>query len=763
MKRTLVIAVVAAVLLVGALAWLLLGRAGGRFSGETSDASVLLITIDTLRADRIGAYGHREATTPALDRLAAGGVLFENAITPAVMTLASHASILTGTWPPTHGIRGDGDYRLSDRALSLAEVLRARGFRTGAIIGSSLLGSRFGLDQGFEIYDDAFEPPERPARAVTDAAMRFLNRARGARFFLWVHYFDPHFPYRAPAPFRERHPGRPYDAEIAYVDSEIGRLLEELRSRGMAERTLVAVTADHGEGLGEHGEQAHGVFLYEEQIRVPLILWFAPHLPEGLRIRGVVRTVDIMPTILELIRIDPRQAAGPVQGESLWPMISDDASGTRGRPAWAEATAPLLKHDWSPLTMLRDDRYKYIEAPRPELYDMQADPDEKDDLAGSRADLAAEYLTRLKDLTRQATREGAVAETISPHPRAMSLPGASGGADLPDPGDQIAMLARIERVEQALGLGRLEEAAEVARAILAEVPQDDWVRLHLAESLARQRRFPEAIAEYKRILDRRPGDTEAIARLGRCLVELRRFDEAEAVYEQALRIDPRHLPVKALLGDLALERGDYGGAASIYRALLQEKPNQIHAILTMAGLYEASGKLEEAEVFYAHAADVDPANPETWMNLGWIRFRRGEHEKALEAIQRAQALAPGAPELTVAGADVLLAMGRTSEARAAYEKASRSVPTVAGASYGLGLIALGEGDAARAVGYIEEALRLSPSSAGWREDLARALAAIGRERAAAEQIEIYLASGQVPPDRRDELRRRMESYRRSGG
>ncbi|HET6373458.1 MAG TPA: sulfatase, partial [Candidatus Polarisedimenticolia bacterium] len=299
--RRILIGLAGAILLAGLL-YFMFWRGTGRFHGATGDANVLLISIDTLRADHLAAYGYRGIATPTLDGLAQQGVLFENAITPAVMTLPAHATLLTGLHPPTHGIRNNGDFRLNPNVLTLAEVLKARGLRTGAVVGSFVLDSMFGLNQGFESYDDSLPTrvpneaflAERPARAVTDAALRFVKTVNGARFFLWVHYFDPHHPYTPPQQFRDQYPRRGYDAEIAYVDSEIGRLLAGLPAAGVTGKTLVVVTADHGEGLQDHGEQTHGIFLYEETTHVPLIISLPPDIPSGRRVKGTVRTADIM-------------------------------------------------------------------------------------------------------------------------------------------------------------------------------------------------------------------------------------------------------------------------------------------------------------------------------------------------------------------------------------------------------------------------------------------------------------------------------------
>jgi len=760
---------------------------GGRFRGATGDASVLLITVDTLRADHLGAYGYKDISTPIIDGLAARGVLFENAVTPAIETLPSHASILTGTWPPTHGIRGNGDYRLSPEAATLAEALRQRGLRTGAVVGAFVLDSMFGLDQGFDEYDDALPSrsmnqaffAERSARSVTEAALGFLRRARGARFFLWAHYFDPHHPYNAPESLARQYAKRPYDSEIAYVDAEIGRLLSGLDEMGSAGRTLVVMVADHGEGLGDHGEDSHGVFPYEEESRVPLILSFPPHLPAGLRVSEVVRTVDIMPTILDLLGIDPGEAAPTVQGESLWPLISGDEGGGPGRPGYTEAMAPLLLYGWSPIFAMRDRQYKYVEAPRPELYDLAVDPRERQNLAVSRADVAAAYRARLEALRRDVERTGAGAERISPDPEteaklrslgyASGGPAGSGGSGgssgrppggLPDAKDRIEMLSRINRVYIAFGAGQYPAAIQEAQAILRENPDNASVRFYMAGALSGMGRYPEAIQEFEMLLKRSPKDTVALSNIGWCLMNMERFDEATATFHKVLEIFPEHVHAMASLANISFVKGDYPEAVRRYKEVLIREPNHIPSITTLAGIFEASGRLDEAAVIYAHGAEVDPGNVEMWMNLGWIRFRQERNDEALEALKHAESLSPGAPELLVALGDVYVAMSMTPEAKESYQKAIQAAPRLPGGYYGLGIVELKQGDPARALSLLDKAVLLNPGRVEWREDLASALARTGHLPQAAAELERYLGSGRVPEDRRADLLRRVESYRR---
>jgi arylsulfatase A-like enzyme len=337
---------------------------------------VVLVTLDTTRADRLSAYGFMDAAMPALDRLAREGVVFDQATTVAPLTLPAHASLLTGLLPPRLGVRDNADTALAATHTTLAEILHARGFRTGAFVASAVLDPERGLAQGFDVYKGAVasrptmtEARQRRADDVTTDALQWLEQVAGSRFFLWTHLYDPHAPYDPPEPFRSRH-ADPYVGEIAFADSQIGRLLDELARRQLLERTVVVVASDHGEGLGEHGERDHGIFVYETVLRVPLMIRVPRgHIPPR-RVAEVVRLTDVMPTVLELLDLP----APSMDGVSLVRLMAGRAQ--LHLEAYAEAMYPQ-RFGWSPLRSLRDERFKLIDAPRPELYDLERDPFEQ--------------------------------------------------------------------------------------------------------------------------------------------------------------------------------------------------------------------------------------------------------------------------------------------------------------------------------------------------------------------------------------------------
>jgi arylsulfatase A-like enzyme len=362
---------------------------------------VVIITLDTTRADRLSLYGFMDAPMPHLDRLAREGVVFDQATSVAPLTLPAHTSLFTGLFPPAHGVRDNADGPLSSRFTTLAERLRAQGFRTGAFVGSVVLDADRGLAQGFDHYGGVVKtdasgqapgpPRQRRGDEVVAEAIRWLDDANDAPFFVWAHLYDPHRPYDPPEPFRSAH-ADPYIAEIAFADAQIGRVLDALERRNILERTIVVVVADHGESLGDHGERDHGIFVYESVVRIPLIIR-APNVPPR-RVGDIVRLVDVMPTVLDLLGL-PEEVD---DGRSLAELL-------HGRPldieldAYSESRYPL-RFGWSPLRTLRAGRYKLIEAPRPELYDLDRDPFEERNLHEDRRDLARALARRLATLAR---------------------------------------------------------------------------------------------------------------------------------------------------------------------------------------------------------------------------------------------------------------------------------------------------------------------------------------------------------------------------
>jgi choline-sulfatase len=417
---------------------------------------ILIVTLDTTRADYLSAYGSGRVWTPNLDRLAADGVVFEQAMTVAPLTLPAHCSLFTGLLPPRHGVRDNAGRSLATDHQTLAAVLQRRGFDTAAFVGSVVLGSGRGLEAGFDVYNDGITTGrsggrglQRPADQVVDEAVSWLEGRHDAPFFLWVHLYDPHAPYDPPEPFRTAYRDDLYAGEIAFADAQIGRLLDSLDRRRLLDRTAVIVAGDHGESLNEHGESGHGIFIYQNVIRVPLIVRIAGVSPR--RMPEVARLVDIMPTVLELVAAPPTATDGVSLVDGM-----TGAEGLLDLQAYSESLYPE-RFGWSRLRSLRAGRLKLIEAPRPELYDLQTDPDEQNNIYAERPAIAAVMSRRLSALTVQDAFRDDVDDPVRPGPETierLAALGYVGTADptlnqatqpLPDPKDHIGELSRLAR------------------------------------------------------------------------------------------------------------------------------------------------------------------------------------------------------------------------------------------------------------------------------------------------------------------------------
>jgi arylsulfatase A-like enzyme len=535
---------------------------------------IVLVTLDTVRADSIGSYGAARAHTPNFDTVATEGVRFEAAISPTPLTLPSHASLMTALDPPAHGVRHNGIHRLSGEIPTLAERLRAAGYATAAIVGALVLDARFGLDRGFDAYDDAMSGrlsghvgyAERTADGVADAALAWLDDAP-ERFFLWLHFYDAHAGYDPPPGFASAFASRPYQGEIAFVDSQLGRVLEDLRRRWPDGGTLLIVTADHGESLGEHGEATHSYSVYDATQRIPLLM-SGPGLPRGRVVAQTVRLVDVAPTVIGLAGAEPLPE---VEGRDLRPLIAGDEEDER--VAYVETQATRLDYDWSPLLGVRTAKFKYIRAPRPELYDLEDDPDELRNVAGripdevSRLDrllanrLASGSVSRednrpslgLSEADRERLRSlGYVVPEIDGSKR--SDPHATVG---PDPKDEIGLLRVLQDAQSEVDAGRLRAAL----ALLENSANGGIaVRARRAAIAVATGDFAAAERDARVVIASQSDRPDVLLILGRALAGQGRLEEARTAIEASLLLDPASKPAWGFLGRVYEGLGR-GGAA----------------------------------------------------------------------------------------------------------------------------------------------------------------------------------------------------------
>ncbi len=662
---------------------------GGLVGGRAVQPNVLLITLDTTRADRLGAYGYAGVQTPVINRLAAEGVLFERAITAAPLTLPAHTSIMTGLYPPRHGVRDNGGFFVRDETVTLAERLREQGYRTGAFVGAYVLDSRWGLNQGFDTYHDEFDlakfdtpslaTVERPANEVADHALAWLEKGPPATpFFAWVHFFDPHSPYRAPEPYGRLYAQQPYLGEIAFTDSQIGRLVTFLEQQQLLENTVVVVVGDHGESLGEHGEGTHGFFLYDATTRVPLIIRAPRREPHPRRVGTVVRTVDLLPTVLEFIGLP---VADRIDGRSLMPVIDGQAVDL-GLRAYSEAFYPRFHFGWSELLALQAGSIKYIAAPRPEVYDLAADPGEARNLFDQRRDESALVLESLEALGRSAAESVPTPGAMDSDTRrrlsalgyvssAAAVPPADavGLADPKDKVDLFNLMTRAQEVGQHPGRdGGGEDVVAILKQVVARDRSviDAW--LMLGNELTRRRAFGEAVEHYQQALRLKPDYELAIVGLARAYRGLGRTEDAVPGYRRFLEHDPANAQVRFelaqmlldakqtataeaelqlllqrepsmavarhALGAVRLERGQADEAEGDIRAALAEKPDIRMAHFHLALIAEGRGLTEVAEGEYRKETELFPDNYMAHFNLGKLFERRGDTRAQLAAFRQ---------------------------------------------------------------------------------------------------------------------------------
>lgn len=667
------------------LALLILGTFGCSREQAPRHPSLVLITLDTVRADHLGCYGDRQAITPWLDRLAGEGARFVNASSAVPLTLPSHTSLLTGLLPPHHGLRNNGLGALRPGTATLATLLSGAGYRTGAFIGAFVLDHRFGLNQGFEVYDDEIErnpngdfalEAERPGREVMDRALAWLAKEDGRPFFLWVHLYDAHAPYTPPPAWAARHPGRPYDGEISEVDEQVGRLLEALRHQGLDGRTVVAVAADHGEGLGEHGELTHGLLLYEPTLRVPLLLR-APWAVKPRVVETPVSLVDLAPTLAGLVG---HPFPGQLDGRDLSRALLAGGEPAPGE-LYAETRYPAT-FGWSPLSALRRRDLKYIAAPRPELYDLRRDPRESANLiakpaAATVGDPARGFAQRLAAIEAGAVKApsqdadaetkarlaslGYIAAAPAP-PRAGAAPGSS-----PDPKAMVDLFQRFEDANTKLAGGDPGGAIAELAALVAADPANPVFRGKLAAAWRERGQTEKSLPLYRQAAAAAPRDPEAWYNLASALQEAGRLDEGRQAIEQALKLDAGRPEAHNTLGIIELGEGRTEEARREFAAAAEIDPRDAAALNNLGNALRAEGKLDEAAAAYQRSAAVAPRYAEPLNGLGALEVERDHPREALPFFERALALAPGYHEVRLNQAIAHDLAGDADAALSAYQ------------------------------------------------------------------------------------------------
>ncbi len=669
-------------------------------------ANVLLITVDTVRADRLGAYGFDAVETPAIDALAASGVRFAAAYSTTPLTLPSHTSIMTGTYPVHHGVRDNVAYEVPEEIDTLAEVLAGQGYRTGAFVSAFVLDSRWGLDQGFGTYYDEFDTGgqtrflvgggqqglERTADEVVDRAIEWLRRDGDDPFFLWVHLFDPHAPYSPPEPFRSQYADDLYLGEIAFTDSEIGRLVGQLDQLGLRDSTVVALAGDHGESLGEHGEAQHGLFIYEETIRVPL-LFSVPASPWA----GVVRSepvslVDVAPTLLALVGAPPLEST---QGQDLTRRF-DPAATVEPRPIHAESWYGRLHYGWSELHGLITDRYKLIDSSDPELFDLQQDAAEEANLADQLNSVYLRLHNELGELESEWSSAnhlagtGAVDSETRQRLQALGYVGSVRQLDedpsqpLPSPRARIDVYNKTLAARSAMSQGYPGDAESLLRQVVAEDPGVLEAQRMLGEVYTLQGRYGDAADVFRAAVPLSPSDPEAHLLLADALIAAGDLEAAERALEASSEFVEPSAAIQLTLGSARARKGDLRGAAVAFEASLELRPESEHAHSGLAQVQLGMNDMPRAREHAQAALAIDPAMPRAHFVLAEVARREGDVGVALDEYEAELVTDPANAVARFNLAMAYREAGRPDDELAALDEVVRRAPGFSQAGLMLG-------------------------------------------------------------------------------
>ena len=693
----------------------------------------------------MGAYGFPRPTTPNIDALAREGVLFKDVHTTVPMTLPAHVSMLTGTLPPTHGLRDNLENRLPEASLTLAEMLKARGFATGAIVSSFVLDHRFGTAQGFDTFDDRFQTvhkigdlSERKGDETTRLARDWLGAQKDKPFFLFVHLYDPHDPYEPPEPYASTFKENPYEGEIAFADHCLGQILKKLDEVGHAHDTLVVVTGDHGEMLGEHGELNHGFFIYEGALRVPLVMRVPGATGTPRQVDLPVSLIDVVPTILGQVKAAiPRE----VQGVDLSPWLAGRGAGGGGRPLYAETVTPTRYYGTSSLLGVIVDGWKYIETSRPELYDLKQDPAEAVNLLArepARADrlgkTLVDILTAAGRTPGPAPEAAALDEESRQRLAALGYLGRSGGdpathgfdRSKEDPKDLIGFFRTDQRLNKLVEEKKYPEARALCGEMLKQRPGFADCYLQMSKIAAAEGNLEAALAAARKAVEVGAKNARAHLQLAAILKERGALDEALPHFREAATLDPHSPDARLLLGRALAEKGQLEEAASLLGAASRAEPESARVALQMGYVLAKQGRLEEAMAHYRRALAQDPSSAEAHAYMGSALATRGQWDEAIPHFELAMKGKPENGELHNWLGMALREKGRTDEALAHFREAVRLSPRLALAQVNLARALKQQGKLDEAERLYRQALSLEPGLAAAHNGLGSLLGARGR-------------------------------------
>ena len=624
------------------------------FSGlkKGGEFNYILITVDTLRADRVHCYGFPYVDTPTMDLFASKGVLFERCIAQTPLTLPSHTSLMTGTYPLFHGVRDNGGYLVPQDLLTLAEILKGQNYQTSAFVAAYVLDSKWGLDQGFDYYFDQFDLSkyksislgnvQRRGDEVIDEALKWLNAHNQEKFFTWVHLYDPHTPYEPPSPFKERHPNRPYLGEIAYTDSLLRQLWDYMEQNKLIENTILIFASDHGESLGEHQESTHGFFVYQEGIHVPLIFVTPFENLHGIRCSEVVSLVDIMPTILEM-----ENTAYPpqIQGRSLLPLFFDGEVNERSF-AYAETYYPRLHYGWSDLKTIQEGRFKLIISPELELYDLIDDPEESTNVVTAFPEETRRLMRTAEQFIEESSQNAFdidyqhIDEETRQKLAALGYIGTFSdqssleGKSLASPKDKIGIFNQLSQVKEWMLEERYDEAVAQITRIIDEDPDVIDAYFTLGNLYFKKREFDKALDSFLIVLEKRPSDPFTVINVANSYMGMGEIEEADRFVMSIIDTLPPDSQLYYVLGNIKYLKEEHEEAIKYYKECIKLNPSSASAYCALGGIYVDQERFDDAESYLKKAEEHNPTLRNLYYNWALLHEEKGDLIKAADAYKQ---------------------------------------------------------------------------------------------------------------------------------
>ncbi len=606
--------------------------------------NVILITIDTLRADYLSIYSDK-AETPNIKKFAEKGVVFERCIAQTPLTLPSHTTILSGTYPLFHKVRDNGGFVVPKKLELISEILKKYGYNTAAFIGAYVLHSKWGLNQGFDVYNDVFDMTkykaislgsiQKRADEVLKEARKWLIKNKNKKFFIWIHLYDPHIPYNPPPPFDEIYKGQPYRGEVEYTDYELGKFFNFLDKNEISDNSITVITGDHGESLGEHKESTHGFFIYQSTVWVPLIIKANVNFPLK-RIDKIVEHVDIVPTILDFLGINYK---GMIQGKSLLPLLLRESENSFNI-AYTETYYPRFHYGWSELKGVVYKNYKYILAPKEEIYDLVRDPDELDNIVVKKSP----ERRKLKRIIKKFIKDKSIG-SLSPvkkdklTPEEMQKLSALGYVsgfvntkekELPDPKDKIEIYNSLKRIKKLMKKKSYDVAIKLAEKLLKKEPEIVDGYMLLGNLYYRKKDFEKAVIAFKEVLKRKPDYNFAMINIINCYLNMQEYEKAMFEIKNFIKKFPEDSALFFEFGKLYVLKGDYENAIKMLKRAIKVYPKNTQAMNKLGEIYVVEDKLDEAEKILQQAVKINPTMKEIYFNLAQIAEKKGNLKEANE-------------------------------------------------------------------------------------------------------------------------------------